>query len=305
MKTTKLISRAIMAACLCLGMTACGDDDGTNPGGGSNGEGGSVGSELKFTGLTVQPNDDVNYTYYRSISYNADGTPRDIGWVRDDRTTIETFYFDYADNAEGGSTITVRYESNVYLDDDTRYTCEVNSEGHITNLTRYLVFGFINWEYTYDKNGRMTKSVEKEYPTLDAVEAEKITEYDISWKNGNITQVEIWVNGEKTYINKYKYTSYPASRGIVYSLRDVDLLYGPFGDEEIRIFANTGEFFGKSPKNLISSVSSYTVAYNWTTSWDLEYTFHEAPHPAEGFVDQIKTAYQVLTIHWQEPEEQL
>ena len=125
MKTTKLISKAILAACLCLGMAACGDDDGTNPGGGT-GEGGSVGSELKFTGLTVQPNDDVNYTYYRSISYNADGTPRDIGWVRDDRTTIETFYFDYADNAEGGSTITVRYESNVYLD-DTRYTCEVNS----------------------------------------------------------------------------------------------------------------------------------------------------------------------------------
>ena len=307
MKTTKLISRAIMAACLCLGMAACGDDDGTNPGGGSNGEGGSVGSELKFTELNRQTYfDGVSiYNNSRNIGYNEDGTPQYMSWVENDEYII--YEFEYADNAQGGSTITVRYINyGPPTKDHTPYICEVNPEGHITLLTIYNLLAKKDKtiEYTYDKDGRMTKAVETSYDLSGNIEG-GATEHNISWKNGNITQIESKVDGV-TNVYNYKYTSYPASRGLVYYARY--LLHIPFVDyggvdEAMEIFANTGEFFGKSPKNLISSGENSSSF--GTTSWDIEYTFYEAPHPAEGFVHQIKKEREVLTITWQEPEEQI
>lgn len=305
MKTTKLISRAIMAACLCLGMAACGDDEGTNPGG-SNGEGGSVGSELKFTGLNRQTYfDGVSiYNNSRNIGYNEDGTPQYMSWVENDEYII--YEFEYADNAQGGSTITVRYINyGPPTKDHTPYICEVNPEGHITLLTIYNLLAKKDKtiEYTYDKDGRMTKAVETSYDLSGNIEG-GATEHNISWKNGNITQIESKVDGV-TNVYNYKYTSYPASRGLVYYARY--LLHIPFVDyggiEAMEIFANTGEFFGKSPQNLISSAENSSSF--GTTSWDIEYTFYEAPHPAEGFVHQIKKEREVLTITWQEPEEQI
>ena len=296
-----------MAACLCLGMAACGDDDGTNPGGGSNGEGGSVGSELKFTGLNRQTYfDGVSiYNNSRNIGYNEDGTPQYMSWVENDEYII--YEFEYADNAQGGSTITVRYINyGPPTKDHTPYICEVNPEGHITLLTIYNLLAKKDKtiEYTYDKDGRMTKAVETSYDLSGNIEG-GATEHNISWKNGNITQIESKVDGV-TNVYNYKYTSYPASRGLVYYARY--LLHIPFVDyggvdEAMEIFANTGEFFGKSPKNLISSGENSSSF--GTTSWDIEYTFYEAPHPAEGFVHQIKKEREVLTITWQEPEEQI
>lgn len=307
MKTTKLICRSIVAACLCLGMAACGDDDGTNPGGGSNGEGGSVGSELKFTELNRQTYfDGVSiYNNSRKIGYNADGTLQYMGGVENDY--YRRYDFEYADNAQNGSTITVKYSDNAsHTIDYDCCTCEVNPEGHITLLTIYNpIAKDRTFEYTYDKDGRMTKAVETSYDLSGNIEGET-TEHNISWKNGNITQIETKVDGEMTNVYNYKYTSYPASRGLVYYARY--LLHIPFVDyggvdEAMEIFANTGEFFGKSPKNLISS-GEYSSSFG-TTSWDIEYTFYEAPHPAEGFVHQIKKEREVLTITWQEPEEQI
>ena len=295
-----------MAACLCLGMAACGDDDGTNPGGGSNGEGGSVGSELKFTGLNRQTYfDGVSiYNNSRNIGYNEDGTPQYMSWVENDEYII--YEFEYADNAQGGSTITVRYINyGPPTKDHTPYICEVNPEGHITLLTIYNLLAKKDKtiEYTYDKDGRMTKAVETSYDLSGNIEG-GATEHNISWKNGNITQIESKVDGV-TNVYNYKYTSYPASRGLVYYARY--LLHIPFVDyggiEAMEIFANTGEFFGKSPQNLISSAENSSSF--GTTSWDIEYTFYEAPHPAEGFVHQIKKEREVLTITWQEPEEQI
>ena len=295
-----------MAAYLCLGMVACGDDDGTNPGGGSNGEGGSVGSELKFTGLNRQTYfDGVSiYNNSRNIGYNEDGTPQYMSWVENDEYII--YEFEYADNAQGGSTITVRYINyGPPTKDHTPYICEVNPEGHITLLTIYNLLAKKDKtiEYTYDKDGRMTKAVETSYDLSGNIEG-GATEHNISWKNGNITQIESKVDGV-TNVYNYKYTSYPASRGLVYYARY--LLHIPFVDyggiEAMEIFANTGEFFGKSPQNLISSGENSSSF--GTTSWDIEYTFYEAPHPAEGFVHQIKKEREVLTITWQEPEEQI
>lgn len=295
-----------MAACLCLGMAACGDDDGTNPGGGSNGEGGSVGSELKFTGLNRQTYfDGVSiYNNSRNIGYNEDGTPQYMSWVENDEYII--YEFEYADNAQGGSTITVRYINyGPPTKDHTPYICEVNPEGHITLLTIYNLLAKKDKtiEYTYDKDGRMTKAVETSYDLSGNIEG-GATEHNISWKNGNITQIESKVDGV-TNVYNYKYTSYPASRGLVYYARY--LLHIPFVDyggiEAMEIFANTGEFFGKSPQNLISSGENSSSF--GTTSWEIEYTFYEAPHPAEGFVHQIKKEREVLTITWQEPEEQI
>ena len=294
-----------MAACLCLGMAACGDDEGTNPGG-SNGEGGSVGSELKFTGLNRQTYfDGVSiYNNSRNIGYNEDGTPQYMSWVENDEYII--YEFEYADNAQGGSTITVRYINyGPPTKDHTPYICEVNPEGHITLLTIYNLLAKKDKtiEYTYDKDGRMTKAVETSYDLSGNIEG-GATEHNISWKNGNITQIESKVDGV-TNVYNYKYTSSPASRGLVYYARY--LLHIPFVDyggiEAMEIFANTGEFFGKSPKNLISSGENSSSF--GTTSWDIEYTFYEAPHPAEGFVHQIKKEREVLTITWQEPEEQI
>ena len=255
-----------MAACLCLGMAACGDDEGTNPGG-SNGEGGSVGSELKFTGLNRQTYfDGVSiYNNSRNIGYNEDGTPQYMSWVENDEYII--YEFEYADNAQGGSTITVRYINyGPPTKDHTPYICEVNPEGHITLLTIYNLLAKKDKtiEYTYDKDGRMTKAVETSYDLSGNIEG-GATEHNISWKNGNITRIEAVENdgAGSMYTYTYKYTSYPSSKGIVYShFMNLTPLLRPTnlnGDEYMDFFANLTEYFGQRPKNLLSSV---TKTYN-------------------------------------------
>ena len=300
MKTTKLISRAIVAivaACLCLGMAACGDDD--NP----FGEGGGPGSELKIESVAI-PFMNLRDPY--QFTYNADGSINDIrGYLHS--VGHESFQrggsFRYEVNVPGGSTI---YTSAHDSGSDS-YACEVSPEGLVTHMDNT---NNDTWDYTYGKNGEMTKIV------MNDPERKRVTEFTITWKNGNITRIEAVENegAGSMYTYTYKYTSYPSSRGIVYShFMNLTPLLRPTnlnGDEYMDFFANLTGYFGQRPKNLLSSV---TKTYNngtkkgTSTTLHIDYTFYEAPHPSEGFVYQISLSDQdsAIEIVWEEPEEQL
>ena len=297
MKTTKLISRAIVAACLCLGMAACGDDD--NP----FGEGGGPGSELKIESVAI-PFMNLRDPY--QFTYNADGSINDIrGYLHS--VGHESFQrggsFRYEVNVPGGSTIYASAHGSV----SNSYTCEVSPEGLVTHMDNT---NNDTWDYTYGKNGEMTKIV------MNDPERKRVTEFTITWKNGNITRIEAVENegAGSMYTYTYKYTSYPSSRGIVYShFMNLTPLLRPTnlnGDEYMDFFANLTGYFGQRPKNLLSSV---TKTYNngtkkgTSTTLHIDYTFYEAPHPSEGFVYQISLSDQdsAIEIVWEEPEEQL
>ena len=294
MKTTKLISRAILAACLCLGMTACGDDN--NP----FGEGGGPGSELKIESVAM-PFMGLRDPY--QFTYNTDGSINNIrGYLHS--LGYESFprggSFHYKVNVPGGSTV---YTSAHDSGSDS-YTCEVSPEGLVTHMSNT---NNDTWDYTYGKNGEMTKIV------MNDPERKRVTEFTISWKNGNITRIKAVENevAGSTYTYDYKYTSYPSSRGIVYShFMNLTPLLRPImtrtGDEYMDFFANLTGYFGQRPKNLLSSVTK-TDKYGKRTTQNIEYTFYEAPHPSEGFVYQISLSDQdsAIEIVWEEPEEQL
>lgn len=290
MKTTKLISKAIMAACLCLGMAACGDDD--NP----FGEGGGPGSELKIESITIPITLGKDDPY--NITYNADGSPQSIrGGVRGIEYSSRGGSFRYEVNVPGGSTIYTSTSGGP----SNSYTCEVSPEGLITHMSNTLNE---TWDYTYGKNGELTGIV------MNDPARKRVTEYAISWKNGNITRIEAVGNEGKgsTYTYDYKYTSYPSSRGIVYS-HFMNLTPVPResnSDMYMDCFANLTGYFGQRPKNLLSSVTK-TDGYGKRTTQNIEYTFYEAPHPSEGFVYQISLSdyHSDIEIVWQEPEEQL
>ena len=293
MKTTKLICRSIMAACLCLGMAACGDDD--NP----FGEGGGPGSELKIESITIPITLGRDDPY--DITYNADGSISDIhGGVGGVEWEPRGGSFRYEVNVPGGSTIYASAHGSV----SNSYTCEVSPEGLVTHMSNT---NNDTWDYTYGKNGEMTKIV------MNDPERKRVTEFTISWKNGNITRIKAVENegAGSTYTYDYKYTSYPSSRGIVYShFMNLTPLLRPImtrtGDEYMDLFANLTGYFGQRPKNLLSSVTK-TDSYGKRTTQNIEYTFYDAPHPSEGFVYQISLSDQdsAIEIVWEEPEEQL
>ena len=283
-----------MAACLCLGMTACGDDN--NP----FGEGGGPGSELKIESVAI-PFMNLRDPY--QFTYNADGSINDIhGYLHS--LGVESFprggSFIYEVNVPGGSTINA--SARTYRGSGSNsYTCEVSPEGLVTHMSNT---DNETWDYTYGKNGEMTGIVMND-PARD-----KVTEYAINWKNGNITRIEAVENEGKgsTYTYTYKYTSYPSSRGIVYS-HFMNLTPVPResnSDVYMDCFANLTGYFGQRPKNLLSSVTK-TDSYGKRTTQSIEYTFYEAPHPSEGFVYQISLSdyHSDIEIVWQEPEEQL
>ncbi len=301
MKTTKLISKAILAACLCLGMAACGDDN--NP----FGEGGGPGSELKIESIAI-PFMNLRDPY--QFTYDADGNISRI------KGALPSIGFDssprggsfrYEVNVPGGRTIYASASTSIMGSGSNSYTCEVSPEGLVTHMSNT---NNDTWDYTYGKNGEMTGIV------MNDPERKRVTEFTISWKNGNITRIEAVENdgAGSMYTYTYKYTSYPSSRGIVYShFMNLTPLLRPTnlnGDEYMDFFANLTEYFGQRPKNLLSSV---TKTYNngtkkgSSTTQHIDYTFYEAPHPSEGFVYQISLSDQHsdIEIVWQEPEEQL
>ena len=270
MKTTKLIGKAIMAVCLCLGMAACGDDNGDNPGGGG-GDHGGPGSRLKFTELAFEGGDNRYYKFnYRasdlyswpyvlnhySYSFSPDGSRHYIDYT-------------YTMGATGGTTIKTDYGR----------TCEVNPDGlviHYTHSASTPPYQTLEEAlFTYDDNRQlkeMTWHFEKGY--------ERLTKF--TWKNGNITKVECInpANGETVRTDTYTYTSEPSWKGITFISGTTN--DGITNDTYMDMLFYTGEYFGKRPKNLIASRKrgDNTVKF--------EYTYYTAPHPAEGYVYETK-----------------
>ena len=265
MKTTKLISKAILAACLCLGMAACGDDNGDNPGGGG-GDHGGPGSRLKFTELAFEGNDNRHYyfTYRASDLYSWPYVLNRLSWSLGlpggSRSHID---YTYTMGATGGSTIKTDYGR----------TCEVNPDGlviHYTYSASQPPYQTLEEAlFTYDDN-RQLKEITQVTDNGNGARTK------FTWKNGNITKVEcINANGETRWTDTYTYTSEPSWKGITF-------ISGITDDDYMKMLFYTGEYFGKRPKNLIASRKrgDNTVKF--------EYTYYTAPHPAEGYVYETK-----------------
>lgn len=272
---------AIMAAYLCLGMTACGDDNGDNPGGGG-GDHGGPGSRLKFTELAFEGsyNQYYKFTYRASDLYSWPYVLNRLSWSLGRPGGSQTHIdYTYTMGATGGSTIKTDYGR----------TCEVNPDGlviHYTYSASQPPYQTLEEAlFTYDDN-RQLKEITQVTDNGNGARTK------FTWKNGNITKVEcINANGETRWTDTYTYTSEPSWKGITF-------ISGITDDDYMKMLFYTGEYFGKRPKNLISTRKrgDNTVKF--------EYTYYTAPHPAEGYVYETKLDDNITyTFTWEGTDE--
>ena len=258
MKTTKLICRSIVAACLCLGMAACGDNDGTNPGGG-DGEGGGQGEVLFAEGNGIAddgPNsrekrlkrwDTLSDFYY--IDYDDQGRPKCV------HNVSEEYNFFYNVNEYDGEvhrSIAVTNEEDKLL---WRFT--LNSD-YLIESADFKRYGGteVTSQYTfeYDDNRQLVHAT----ASFNNIGSET-NDFYTTWKNGNIATVKTELRSSlpttyTTYEKNITYSDEPSWKTII-----TDLGYvaggGEGSDNAIFYLVNLTGYFGKRPKNIPDEIT--------------------------------------------------
>lgn len=270
-----------MAACLCLGMAACGGDDGngSNPGGGD----GSFNPDVEQSGggnriADEGPNskrrlyriglDNGIYDYYITV-YDDQGRPS-AGYYEAYGDKIRLIY----SYPKGNKAIEIIYNRG------KAPCCEyrLNDEGLIASSTFYHeITGEVRYEttYEYDGNGQMIRATY----VSDYFGHDDYT-YDITWQDGNITREALTDNtdGDLIYDHKYTYTDEPSWKGIVTN-SPVPGNYMADG-----ILFNTTGYFGKRPKNL-----PYKFTDELLPIW--EYKFIEDGSELDGYIQFITVVH--------------
>ena len=240
MKTTKLISKAILAACLCLGMAACGDDDGNgnNPGGGSGGSGFDLNVEQSDGGNRIAdegPNSKWKMLKVEVINWTSDAYSNNYTYSYDDQGRPSSFNSNYFSYPKDGKTIEVQYVFGLW------YTFHLNSDELVESCAIYdrdkNQIG--KFAFEYDSNRQLVSSTVEDYRTGDT------SQTDITWQDECIakidrTETEDGVTSTLTITYEYSYD--PSWKGFMPMDYLPTLVAG---------LANTTGYFGKRPALLI------------------------------------------------------
>ena len=282
MKTIRFINRAIMAMCLCLGMAACGGDDGDNPSG--SGGCGSFNPDVEQSDGGNRIADDGPNSKRRLHRIGLDNGIYDyyITEYDDQGRPSRAYYEAYGDYIrliysypKGNKTIEIIYDRSKQA-----RCCEyrLNDEGLIASSTFYNeIDGEVEYEttYEYDSNGQMIRATY----VCDYFGHDDYT-YDVTWQDGNITRLAATDNtdGDLIYENKYAYTDELSWKGIVTN----SPVPGNFMTDGILL--NTTGYFGKRPKNL-----PYELIDELMPIW--EYAFIEDGSELDGYIQFITVVY--------------
>ncbi len=227
-------------------MTACSNDDDNNNGG--------VASGLKLTSVEWRDGEMSNYTYDEqgriiklSHSYSVSGQNEVVTFDYQNNTIKMTEY----DNGVEGITAKYTIENGLITEG-----VETNDEGEVIG----------NMKYSYDKEGQLV-SISKKYERY-GYDDKNIS---INWKDGNIDSYTYNSNSgssdSKPETYTCQYTSYSTAKGLVVNYFALDFGIPIYYDlmPDFVLF-NLG-YFGKQPKNLLSSVQyddeidSYTYTF--------------------------------------------
>ena len=294
MKTTKLICRSIVAACLCLGMAACGDNDGTNPGGG-DGEGGEQGEVLFAEGNGIAddgPNSrekklerwDLPSDFY-FIDYDDQGRPKYVHNVNEE---YNFYYNAYELDGEVYRGIAVSNEEDKLL-----WSFDLNND-YLIESAYFKRYGGteITSQYTfeYDDNRQLVHAT-----ALFNDYSSTTNDFYTTWKNGNIATVKTEYRRSlpttyTTYEKDITYSDEPSWKAII-----TDLGYvaggGEGSDNAIFYLVNLTGYFGKRPKNIPDEIEVKNQAGRVTQT--SRYVIEDGSPYVEKDEDGYYTAYAI------------
>lgn len=298
MKTTRFIGKAIMAACLCLGMTACGDDDNGNTPGGGNGEGGEQG-EVQFAEGNGIADDGPNSREKRlkfidfastySITYDNQGRPVRVGYVSEE---YNFHYNAYELDGEVHRSIGVSNE-----EDKLVWGFDLNSDDLIESAYyKYYAGHDVTLQYTfeYDDNRQLVHATR----TYTSSPNETDHVYN-TWKNDNIATTTWELSSGNKLTTSYTYSDEPSWKALItrlsYAAGGYNQNYDPIGVGSPAFYLiNLTGYFGKRPKNILDETITRNQAGKVTGRF--RYVMEEGSQYVEKDEDGYYTDYAVESL---------
>ena len=255
-----------MAACLCLGMTACGDDEGNgnNPDGGEGGEQGEVlfgeGNGIADDGPNSREKrlKFIDFASTYSITYDSQGRPERVGKVSEE---YNFHYNAYELDGEVHRSIGVSNEEDKLL-----WGFDLNSDDLIESayFKTYASLD-VTHQYTfeYDDNRQLVHAT----MTYTSSPNETVHIYN-TWKNGNIaTTTKETSKGNKS-TTSYTYSNEPSWKALItnlsYAAGGYSTMYNPIGVSSPAFYLiNLTGYFGKRPKNIPDKIISSNSTFRY------------------------------------------